>query len=191
MNIADIVNPALSSLTVLGQIIIVYLAAIILLKKKAHPVLGKPFRWIESHGMLFALIVALAAMIGSLIYSDVIGFEPCKLCWYQRIFMYPLVPILGMAIWRKDRAILPYVIMMAAIGELIAIYHYIVQLGLVPAPCSVSGYSVSCAKVFTLRFGYITIPLMAFTAFILILFFVTLTRKQQVGAPSGQPDQIA
>lgn len=177
MNTADIVNLALSSLTVIAQIIIVYLALIILIKKKNHPLLGKPFRWIEGKGMLFAFIVALIAMLGSLTYSDVLGYEPCMLCWYQRILMYPLVFLLGMAIWRKERFILPYAMMLSIIGGAIALYHYTVQLGLVAVPCSVSGYSVSCAKVFTLRFGYITIPLMAFSAFMLILFLTMLSRR--------------
>ncbi len=186
MNTADIVNLALSSLTVIAQIIIVYLALVILIKKKNHPLLGKPFRWIEKHGIAFALIIALVAMLGSLTYSDILGYEPCKLCWYQRIFMYPLVPLLGLALWRKEKTIIPYAIFLAIIGEIIAIYHYIVQLGLVPAPCSVSGYSVSCAKVFILRFGYITIPLMAFTAFILILFFLMQARPARDAAQSSE-----
>ncbi len=176
MNTADIVNLALSSLTVIAQAIIVYLAAIVIFKKKDHPVLGKPVRMIESHGMLLAMIVALVATLGSLTYSDVLGYEPCTLCWYQRIFMYPLVFLLGMAIWRNDRTFAPYAIMMSVVGGIIALYHYIVQLGFAPAPCSVSGYSVSCAKVFVLRFGYITIPVMALSAFALIVFLLRLSK---------------
>ncbi len=177
---SNIVNLALSSLAIVAEAIVVYLAVVILIKKKAHPLLGMPFRWIESRGMLFAFIVALVATLGSLTYSDILGYEPCKLCWYQRIFMYSLVPLLGMAIWRKDRSFLPYAIMMSIVGGLIAVYHYTVQLGFVPAPCSVSGYSVSCAKVFVLRFGYITIPVMAFSAFLLILFLLRLSRRTDI-----------
>ncbi len=179
--LSNIVNITLSSLTVLAQIIVIYLAVIILIKKKTHPLLGRPFQWIGRRGMIFAFIVALIAMVGSLTYSDILGYEPCKLCWYQRILMYPLVLLFGMAIWRKENFILPYAMLLSTIGGAIALYHYTVQLGLVAAPCSVSGYSVSCAKVFTMRFGYITIPMMAFSAFMLILFLTMLSNKAQGG----------
>lgn len=154
------------------------MVAVLAAGKRSHKVLGKPFALIEKHGILFGFIVALIAMLGSLTYSDVLGYEPCKLCWYQRIFMYPQVFLLGLALFRKERFIIPYALFLAVIGEIIALYHYTVQLGLFPAPCSVSGYSVSCAKVFTLQFGYITIPLMAFTAFVLIVFCMLFSKKQ-------------
>jgi len=166
----QIVNFCLSLLTVIGQIIIIYLAIVILFKN-IKPSFKKPLAWIERHSLLFSFIVALIAMLGSLTYSDVIGYEPCKLCWYQRILMYPEVFLFGLALFRKEKSILPYALTLAIIGQFIAFYHFIIQLGVLPAPCTVSGYSVSCAKVFVLQFGYITIPLMAFTAFIMIIFF--------------------
>lgn len=175
---ADIVNLALSSLTLLAQIAIAYLAVVLLIRKNNHPLLGKPFRWIERHGFAFMLIVAIVAMLGSLTYSDILGYEPCKLCWYQRICMYPLVPLFLIALWKKEKMILPYSFVLAFIGGLIALYHYIVQLGIVAAPCSVSGYSVSCAKVFTMRFGYITIPMMALSAFVLILIMIFIIKTE-------------
>lgn len=177
MNLAAVLNTTLSLLTIVGQIFAVYLFVILMIGKRSHKVLGKPFLLLEKHGIVFAFIISLIAMLGSLTYSDVLGYEPCKLCWYQRIFMYPQVFLLGLALFRKEKFIIPYALFLAVIGEIIALYHYTVQLGVFPAPCSVSGYSVSCAKVFILQFGYITIPLMAFTAFVLIIFALLFSKK--------------
>lgn len=175
MPLAQIVNYTLSTLTVAGQIIALILALLILFSKKNNQI--KILDWVGTNAMLLSFCVALIAMLGSLTYSDILGYEPCKLCWYQRIFMYPEVFLLGLALFKKDKNILPYALMMAFFGELIALYHYVIQLGLLPAPCSISGYSVSCAKKFVLQFGYITIPLMAFTAFVLIILFTLIGSK--------------
>src|SRR3954451_12070065 len=68
----------------------------------------------------FAFAAALVATLGSLYFSEVAHFVPCKLCWYQRIAMYPLVPILGLAAWRRDRHIWPYGTLVAILGAAIS-----------------------------------------------------------------------
>lgn len=128
--------------------------------------------------MMFAFIIALLGTVGSLTYSEVIGYEPCKFCWFQRVFLYPQVLILGVALFRKDKNIFPYISGMSVVGGIIALYHYLMQLGWAPAvSCDAIGYSVSCSKVFIMSLGYITIPMMAFTAFALI-FLLTLAYKK-------------
>ena len=161
----------LSTLTVLGQLLVLVFAAYLFLwKKPFSPALAQKALW-------FAFLVALIATSGSLFYSEVAGFEPCKLCWFQRIFMYPQVLLLGMAIWKKDRHIADYGILLAVLGALVAGYHYLLQLGIAPnLPCSAVGYSVSCSQVFVMNFGYITIPLMSFTAFLLIVIALWKSR---------------
>lgn len=162
------VTQILSVLTVLGEAIVVLLILDLLLNWKSKNyflanVLGK-------HAILFAFIVALIAMTGSLFFSDVAGYTPCTLCWYQRILMYPQVFLLGLALKRKESSIIPYSVLLSAIGAVIAGYHYLLQLGVAPGlPCSAVGYSASCSQRFILTFGHITIPLMAFVAFALIL----------------------
>ena len=117
-------------------------------------------------------------MTGSLIYSDVIGYEPCKLCWFQRIFMYPQVFLLALALWKKDKNIIDYTALLSIFGAIIAGYHYLLQLGIAPdLSCGAVGYSVSCAQRFVMNFGYITLPLMAFTAFLMILTFFFIEKK--------------
>ena len=92
--------------------------------------------------------------------------------------MYPQVILFGMAFWRRGRDLIDYVIALSGIGFFISGYHYLLQTGIAPAvSCSAVGYSVSCSKVFTMNFGYITIPMMALTAFLLILLMQVIKKK--------------
>ncbi len=121
-------------------------------------------------GVWMAFFVAFFSMTGSLFYSEVAHFEPCKLCWYQRIAMYPLVLLLALGIRFRDRMITWYAGALAAVGALIAANHYYLQVsGNSLLPCSAIGYSVSCSKQFVLKYGYITIPVMALSAFVFII----------------------
>lgn len=125
--------------------------------------------FLRRNGFVCAFIVSIVAMLGSLFYSEIVGYEPCKLCWYQRILMYPQVLLLGFAIYRKEKKIYPYSMLMVCIGAFIAFYHYLLQLGIAPSVgCNAIGYSVDCSKLFILSYGYLTIPLMALTAFVLV-----------------------
>ncbi len=148
---------------------------------KVNKTLTRGFELLRDNGLKISFLVALIAMSGSLFYSDVAGYNPCKMCWFQRIFMYPLVPIFGLAIGKKDKNIHEYGVVMSVIGGAIAAYHYLLQRGLVrELSCSVVGYSASCSDNFGMTFGYITIPMMAFSAFLLIalLMFVALMPKK-------------
>ena len=165
-------NLLFGSLTVIGQIIIA-LALVVLLvswkRKKSHRLLV----FLHKHAILFAFVVASIAMIGSLTYSEVVGFEPCELGWFQRILMYPQVALLGLALLKRDTKIRDYIMVLSILGVLIAAYHYLLQVGLAPSVvCSAVGYSASCSQTFVLQFGYITIPMMSLTAFSMILLFM-------------------
>ena len=95
---ATIVNTFFSILTIAAQIISAVLLVLWIVGKKDLPLVKF---WTE-HALLFAFIVALTGMLGSLTYSNVLGYTPCELCWFQRIFMYPQAILLGIAAWRKD-----------------------------------------------------------------------------------------
>ncbi|MDO8655140.1 MAG: disulfide oxidoreductase [bacterium] len=167
MEFVSVINKMLGILTVTGQIVVI--GGIVLFVVRRRNML----RFFGQHALVFSFAVALVATLGSLFYSEIAGYEPCKLCWLQRIFIYPQVLLLGMALWKKDRGIADYSIVLSAVGAVIAGYHYLLQLGVAPSlPCAAVGYSVSCAQRFVMQFGYITIPLMAFTAFIMILLFM-------------------
>jgi len=161
---------ALALLTIVGQVIALALAALILTEifGRRHTKAGG---WIARWGLVITFIVALTATGGSLFFSEIAQWTPCKLCWFQRIFMYPQVPLLALALWRRDRRIASYIVFLCLIGMVFAAGHYAEQVraameavaGKGLTPCDPSG--VSCAATQIFKFGYITIPLMAFTAF--------------------------
>lgn len=129
--------------------------------------------------LYMAWIVSIIATLGSLYFSEIAGFIPCELCWYQRILMYPLVLILGVATFQNDPTAKKYVLPLAVIGWFISLNHYLVQK--VPGfaeikPC-VNG--VPCSAQYINWLGFITIPLLAFTAFTLIIIFMFFLIKQK------------
>ncbi|HVM23983.1 MAG TPA: disulfide oxidoreductase [Candidatus Limnocylindrales bacterium] len=115
-----------------------------------------------------AFLVVLTATLGSLYFSEVAGFTPCVLCWYQRIAMYPLVVLLGLAAVRGDPTIRRYAGPIAGIGALVSLYHVGVERlpGLPTGSCSVT---VPCDLVWFERFGFITLPVMALAGFVAVL----------------------
>ena len=168
------INLFWSTSTVIADLLIIVLVIAIF-----SPKLNKTsfVQFFEKKSLMIAFLVSFLATLGSLIYSDVIGYEPCKLCWFQRIFMYPQVILFGIAIFRRDIKMKIYGIALSSIGAIIALFHYVGQIGWNPfgLQCLAVGYSASCAKNFVMQFDYITIPMMALSAFILIL--MTLCTK--------------
>ena len=124
-------------------------------------------------------IVTATATSGSLYFSEVLKYTPCLLCWYQRIFMYPQPILFLLAIIRKETVIKPYLLVLNIIGLTIASYHYFIQRFPTTAftPCQIGG-AVSCTKTYLLHFGYITIPFMAATAFLLNTVFITMVKEK-------------
>ncbi len=119
--------------------------------------------------LYIAWVQALVATLTSLYFSEVLLWPPCILCWYQRIFIYPLVFIIGLGILLKDKNLPKYVLSLAIPGFLVALYHNLLYFGLVPdsaAPC-ISG--VSCTTRFIAYFGFITIPFLSLAAFSVII----------------------
>jgi disulfide bond formation protein DsbB len=129
-----------------------------------------------------AFVVAVLATAGSLYFSEVAGFEPCRLCWYQRIAMYPLVVVLAVAGWRRDPGVRRYVIPVAAIGACISAYHYTLEWlpWLDSGACSAD---VPCTLVWFRQLGFISLPYLALSAFVLLIALVWLG-----SAPSRTPD---
>ncbi len=115
-----------------------------------------------------AALVAAVSTAGSLYFSEIAHYVPCALCWYQRIAMYPLVVVLGIAAVRRDVEIRRYVGPLAAIGALISIYHIGVERlpGLPTGSCSLEA---PCDLIWVERFGFVTIPVMALAGFLAIL----------------------
>jgi disulfide bond formation protein DsbB len=147
----------------------------ILMRKRNDPII----QFFVKNTLAFTFIILLAATLGSLLYSNIVGFEPCYLCWYQRIFTFPSVILLAMAMVKKDRGILDYVLGLTFIGTLISIYHNFISYGgsdFIPCPAT----GASCTKLYVYEFGYVTIPMMMLTTFALVIFLILLHRKFSV-----------
>lgn len=116
---------------------------------------------------VLVFVVSLGATLGSLFYSEVMGFEPCRLCWYQRIAMYPIAFLSGLALWRRDVGIMWYIRLQAIVGAAIGAYHYLVQTldVLDGGSCSAAA---PCSVRYVNEFGFVSIPFMAMCCFILI-----------------------
>lgn len=132
--------------------------------------------WIQKNALHIVLIQAIVATLGSLYLSDIKGYAPCVLCWYQRICMYSLIPIIFVAMFRGDKKVYHYIFPLAIIGWSFALYHNLLYSGIIEAGESCS-YGISCTTKYVEYFGFITIPLMSFTAFSVILFFSVLYRR--------------
>ncbi len=139
--------------------------------------------FIKKNLLQLAFLQAVLATIGSLIFSEILKFPPCILCWYQRIFMYPLVIILAVGIWKKDKNIPFFVLPLNIIGLLISIYHNLLYYNIIPessAPCTLG---ISCTTKFIEWFGFITIPFLSMMAFlsITLLVFINFKLSKRVG----------
>jgi disulfide bond formation protein DsbB len=130
-------------------------------------------QFLQLYGAYLALVPALTAMLGSLYYSEIAGFFPCTLCWYQRILMYPLSLIILVGIIKQDEYLPSYVLPLSITGIFVSTYHYLLEQGIVPEGNVCAG--VSCAIKYVEYLGFITIPFMALTAFILITLIMGAT----------------
>lgn len=122
---------------------------------------------------------ALIALIGSLFYSEIIGYEPCKLCWIQRIFMYPLVVIYGVALVKKSLQIALPGLILSGVGMVISIYHYALQKFPVFQKTGDICGTIPCDLQYVNYFGFITIPFLAAISFMIIfLLHIVLIRRE-------------
>ncbi len=166
--------------TFLLQLVVVGLTALYILRNQAvQTVVAKYAIW-------GAFLTTLGATFMSLVYSDHYGIVPCGLCWLSRIMMFPQVILFGIALYRKERAIAFYSLVLSVIGLAISLYHHYIQMGGGHAlPCPASGAS-DCAKRYIFEMGYITFPLVGATVFafviILMLFVLRSERETKMGA---------
>ena len=121
--------------------------------------------------------IALFALLGSLYFSEILRFPPCVLCWYQRIFMYPLLVILLVGIYRKDSRVDLYVLPLALLGLATAFYQNLLYYGIISESFSPCAIGVSCTAKYINWLGFITIPLLSFGSFVIITFLMLRYRS--------------
>lgn len=170
--------------TLIVQIIIVVgalmLAAVILEHPNAR--LHHISRKAGEHALLIGLVVSLLSILASLFYSNVIGFQPCELCWWQRIFIYPQFILFAVALYNEkvnkisDRLVFLYSLVFSLIGAGIGIFQYYGQMFNPDALALCGLQGESCSKIFFVSFGYITIPMMSLTAYLILILLYFFRR---------------
>jgi disulfide bond formation protein DsbB len=156
-----------------GAIVLQVLSVLVLILLFFGPKKNFFLDFIDKHFLPIAFLLALSASLFSLVYSEIINFAPCYLCWYQRVFMFPLVFLFGIALWIKDRQVIKYVLALASVGFVISVYqNFFYYFGeSANIPCDASG--VSCYQKLISEFGgYISIPMLALTSFFAILVLI-------------------
>lgn len=126
--------------------------------------------------LVAAWLIALGATLGALFIGEVMGQAPCALCWFQRAFMFPLAIILLAACLRSDSGVWRYALPLAAIGGAIALYHSLLQVGVIPEPIVQCRAEVSCASADMTVLGWLPIPALSFAAFAAIIVLLAIVR---------------
>lgn len=128
--------------------------------------------------LFLAWLLVAASSLGSLFFSQTMQFPPCVLCWYQRIFLFPLVFILATGLLCHDPGVVRYALPLSLAGWLIALYHNLLYVGIIPQSIQPCTKGVSCTENYIELFGFLSIPLLSLLAFTtLIILLVILKRR--------------
>jgi len=116
-----------------------------------------------------AWLVASVSTLGALFFGEIMQLPPCVLCWYQRIFMFPLALILPLGLFPFDRKVVRYALPLAVLGGLFAVFHLLLIAGVVPESIKPCTQGVPCSEKVIEWFGFVTIPLLSVIAFSAII----------------------
>ncbi|MGB5867203.1 MAG: disulfide oxidoreductase [Arcobacteraceae bacterium] len=134
---------------------------------------------IDTNMIFIFFLVASSATLGSLFFSEIMKFVPCSMCWYQRIFMYPLVLIFLINLLYPDDKVFKYAISLVVVGLVLSIYHNLLMWDIIPesiVPC-VSG--VPCSTEYINWFGFVTIPFLSLVAYSMLFILLILGKKNE------------
>lgn len=160
-----------------GAVLMLAVAAILVIDRYGARIFEK---LLNTWGMFVAFLLAFLGSSMTLIYSEVFGFVPCGLCWLQRVFLYPQVFILAVALWYRDKTAARYGIALAVPGLIIGLYQHYLQMGgseLINCPAAAG----DCAKRYLFEFGFVTFPFLAvamFTLLIVLYLYILNTSKK-------------
>jgi disulfide bond formation protein DsbB len=182
---------AFSGLGVAGQVVVALflLIGLLALLGVRAPLAGLR-RLLWGYELWGGFVVASIATGGSLFYSEIAGFTPCELCWYQRICMYPLSILLLLFAWNGENRVARYLLPLPVVGAGVSIYHMLIQYNAInePTACVVSAPGGCGTNWIAGRpdasFGYLSIPTLALTGFLLLIGFLVL-------ASAGEADETA
>lgn len=128
--------------------------------------------------ILLSFITASIATMGSLFFSEVMQFVPCSMCWYQRIFMYPLVLIFLVNTLYPDNKVFKYAMPIVIVGLLFAIYHNLLMFGIIPESVVPCVQGVPCSTEYINWLGFITIPFLSLSAYSIIFILLLMYKKE-------------
>ena len=128
--------------------------------------------------IFLAWVIALFALVSTLFVSDVLHWAVCPLCWYQRICLYPLVILLGIAAYKNDGLIIPYALPFPITGFLFALYQYLEQMIPGFSPIDFCTQGVACNAIHLKLLGFITIPFLSMMACLCVFILLWLARKE-------------
>jgi disulfide bond formation protein DsbB len=123
-------------------------------------------------------LIASVSALGSLFFSEIMEFAPCTLCWYQRIFMFPLVLIFLAGLFPLDKGIIRYSLPLALVGWGFALYHFLLYSGFIPESIQPCSKGVSCSETYLDVFGFITIPLLSLISFSIIIILLFILKRR-------------
>jgi disulfide bond formation protein DsbB len=118
--------------------------------------------------LFLAWLTATVAALGALFMSEIMGIAPCVLCWWQRVFMFPLVLILAFGLFPLDAKVLRYAMPLAFLGLAVATFHVLLTMGIIPESLAPCRQGIPCKTIQIEWFGFVTIPLLSFLAFLVI-----------------------
>ncbi|HSE34960.1 MAG TPA: disulfide bond formation protein B [Candidatus Paceibacterota bacterium] len=170
MDIGILMTKGLALVTVLGNIASIGVFGLFLFARSRYESF---MRFVAAWALPLGFFLAFGSTAGSLLYSEVMGFPACILCWIQRIFMYPQMFLYWLALYRRDAHIAPYGLLLSVLGGAVALYQWVKDMiaqysdGLV-IPCPAVEGLPSCDTIYVWEFGYVSIPMIALNAFVLI-----------------------
>ncbi|MGA1940852.1 disulfide oxidoreductase [Arcobacter sp. YIC-310] len=127
--------------------------------------------------ILLSFLTASIATMGSLFFSEIMQFVPCSMCWYQRIFMYPLVLIFLVNILYPDDKVFKYAMPLVLVGLFFAIYHNLLMFGIIPESVVPCVQGVPCSTEYINWLGFITIPFLSLSSYLIIFILLLLHKK--------------
>ena len=155
-----------------GGAVLVLLARILAPRVRTAVVAG---RAVVAMRAPLTFAVAAVATAGSLYFSESAGYVPCRLCWFQRIAMYPIAVVALVALMRRDRGARWYIVPLAAIGAVVSAYHVMIERGWLEDSEACELFGPSCADVWFEAFGFVTLAWMALAGFVSIIVLNTVS----------------
>lgn len=127
--------------------------------------------------LFFAWLIALTAMLSTLLMSELLRWPVCHLCWYQRIALYPLVILLGISAYRNEKIIIPYALPFPVIGLIFSVYQYLEQMMPGFTPIELCSKDIPCSVIHLKLAGFITIPLLSAIACAVLLALLVIVHR--------------